>query len=111
MRLKKVEKEKVIPSFSSCITKGYIGDGDPANPLFKIKRRSIASKIEEATGLSEPGQFLRLELSLQLVQDQSPDMVHIDPGPENGEDTGSVQFRHRLHDVKSTDSHFLSLQW
>jgi hypothetical protein len=109
MRFKKIKKEKVIPSFSSCVPKGYIRDRDFANPLFKIKRWPIASKIEEATRLSELSQFLCVELGLEFPEDQSPDMIHIDPGPKDDKDIRLIQFRHRFGDLKCGNSHFFSL--
>jgi hypothetical protein len=106
MRLKKIKKEKVISFFSSCIAKDYIGDGHSANPRFKIERRPITSKIKEAAGLSEPGQFLRVELGLEFPEDQSPDMIHIDPGPKDGKDIWFVQLRYRFGNLKGSNSHF-----
>src|SRR5512137_965740 len=109
MRFKKVKKQKIISSFSFGITKSHIGNGYPANTLFIVKSWTIASKIEKMTGLSQSGQFLGPILSLQFIQNQTPNIIHIYPGPKHGKDIRLLQFRDRFLHLKSTNSHFLSL--
>jgi hypothetical protein len=107
VRFKKVKKEEVISSFSFGIAKNDIGNGDLANPLFKIEGWAIAGKIEELAGSGESGQFLSSKSGFQFVQDQSPDTVHIDPRMKDGKNIRVVHFWQGLFYFKSTDFHFL----
>ena len=110
MRFKEVKKQKIIPSFSFGIAKSHIGNGYSANTFFIVKSWAIAGKIEKMARFSQSGQFLSPILSLQFVQDQTPNIIHIYPGPKDGKQIRLVQFRYRFLHLKSTDSHFLSLQ-
>src|SRR4030042_1389891 len=92
MRFKKVKKEKVISSFSFSIAKSYIRNRYSVNTLSKIKSGTITSEIEEVTRFSKPAQFFRPKLSLQFVQDQSPNIIHIYPGPKACKSIRLVQF-------------------
>jgi hypothetical protein len=110
MRLKKMKEEKIISSFPFGIAESYIGNGYPANTFFILKSWAITSEIEKITRLSRSGQFLSPILSLQFVQDRTPNIIYIYPRPKGGKDIRLVQFWYRFLHPESTNSHFLSLQ-
>ena len=110
MRLKKVKKQKITLPFSLGIAKSDIGNGYLANALFVVKSWAITSKIEKMTRLGQSGQFLSPILSLQFVQDHTPNIIYIYSRPKGGKDIRLVQFWYRFLHLQSTNSHFLSLQ-
>src|SRR3990172_5650052 len=96
MRLEKVKKEKIMVPFSSGVPKGYVGNGYPANPLFKIKGWAVTGKIEKMTWPGKSCHLLSLESSLQFVKDKRSHLIHIDPGPQDGKHIRVFQFRYRF---------------
>src|SRR4030042_248881 len=108
---KRLKAKEVPQNFSIMLSPNLsplfsVGNGYSANPLFQIESRAVSGKIEKVTRFGEPGQFLSPPLGFQFVQDQCPDIIHIDPGPKDGKDIRVFQLRDRFLYLESTYSHF-----